>query len=93
MVQVVSQLPNALHGNVPEYLGIERIVNTVTGVVGAVNGAFTPVGAIIPGNLADLRAHGALGETTAWTATWFSTLGDLTTAHWDGDSWEAGAAT
>lgn len=93
MVQAVTNLALCFHGNVPNYMGMARVVNKVTGVTGAVDGAFTPTGAIIPGDLADLRAHGALGETTGWTATWYCTLGDGSTAHWDGDSWEAEAAT
>lgn len=45
-----------------------------------------------PGSLAALQTIGALGETTAWTTGQYVVLGDASQAHWDGDSWAAGAA-
>lgn len=61
-----------------------------TGVTPGTPGVFTPEGFTWPPNLTALRALGPLGETTAWTAGQYVVLGDLTLAHWDGDSWEAG---
>ena len=46
----------------------------------------------IPYDLAELRALGAIGETTAWTVGQYVVLGDGSSAYWDGDSWEAGTA-
>ena len=98
MTQAVISVPHCLNARIPGYLGATIVSNSVTGVVGAVNGAFTPAGAIIPSTLVDLQAVSDasgddLGESTAWTATWYSTLADATTAHWDGSVWGAGAAT
>jgi hypothetical protein len=45
-----------------------------------------------PYNLTDLRAQGALGETTAWTTGQSVALQDGSSAYWDGNSWEAGTA-
>lgn len=64
----------------------------VTGVTAGEPGAFTPSGATLPANLAALQALGDLGETTAWATGENVVLGDASTAHWDGDSWESGAA-
>lgn len=63
-----------------------------TGVTAGAPGSFTPAGSTAPANLAALQALGALGETTAWTTGQHVVLGDASQAHWDGDSWAAGAA-
>lgn len=63
-----------------------------TGVIAGTPGVFTPIGATLPADLVALQALGALGETTAWTTSQFVGLGDSSSAHWDGDSWAAGAA-
>lgn len=62
-----------------------------TGATAGTPGTFTPEGAS-PANLAALQALGALGQTTAWTTGQHVVLGDASQAHWDGDSWETGAA-
>lgn len=53
-------------------------------------GTYNPSNATRPANLASLRVLGDLGNTTAWAANEFITLGDQSEAYWDGDSWEAG---
>ncbi|KTR76188.1 hypothetical protein NS234_12230 [Microbacterium oxydans] len=63
-----------------------------TGVNAGTPGSFTPAGAAAPATLAALQALGALGETTAWTTGQYIVLGNSSQAHWDGDSWAAGAA-
>lgn len=63
-----------------------------TGVTAGAPGSFTPSGATVPANLTALQAAGALGETDAWTTGQHVVLGDASQAHWDGDSWAAGAA-
>ncbi|MFC7942704.1 hypothetical protein ACFUPZ_05525 [Microbacterium oxydans] len=63
-----------------------------TGVNAGTPGSFTPAGAAAPATLAALQALGALGETTAWTTGQYVVLGNSSQAHWDGDSWAAGAA-
>jgi len=65
---------------------------TPTGVTPGEPGAFTPLGATPPANLAALMGLGALGQTTAWEEGEYVVLGDLSHAYWDGDSWEAGEA-
>lgn len=62
-----------------------------TGVTPGTPGDFVPSGAV-PANLAALQALGALGETTAWTTGQYVSLGDASSAHWDGDSWASGTA-
>ena len=62
-----------------------------TGVTPGIPGTFQPANASTPADLAALQALGPLGQTTAWTVGQYVLLGDGTQAHWDGDSWEAGA--
>lgn len=64
-----------------------------TGLAAGAGGewTFTPVGCEVPADLAALRALGALGQSAVWAEAEFVTLGDASLAHWDGDSWEAGA--
>lgn len=47
-------------------------------------------GFTIPPGLSALQALGALGATTAWTGDTFVTLGDGSTAWWNGTAWAAG---
>ncbi|MFD7259320.1 hypothetical protein [Streptomyces sp. NPDC059874] len=62
-----------------------------TGAVAGTPGSFTPSGATAPANLAALSAVIA-SPTSAWTTGQRVVLGDASTAHWDGDSWETGSA-
>jgi hypothetical protein len=64
---------------------------TIAGVTPGIPGSFDPATSTLPHNLTHLRALGALGEAAAWTAGQYVRLANGTTAHWDGDSWEAGA--
>lgn len=63
-----------------------------TGVVAGSPGYFTPDYARLPGNLNELRSLGALGQTSAWTEGQHVLLGDSSSAHWDGTSWQSGRA-
>ena len=63
-----------------------------TGVTAGEPGAFLPSNATVPATLSDLQALGALGQTTAWDEGEYIVLGNSSQAHWDGDSWETGAA-
>lgn len=64
---------------------------TATGAVAGTPGSFTPSGATVPANLAALSGVVA-SPTSAWTTGQRVVLGDTSTAHWDGDSWESGLA-
>jgi hypothetical protein len=63
-----------------------------TGATAGTPGTFTPSGSIAPANLAELIAEVTASPTTAWTTGQNVVLLDASTAHWDGDSWETGAA-
>jgi hypothetical protein len=54
-------------------------------------GSFTPAGAMAPANLAGMTGLTA-SPATAWTTGMYVTLGDGSTAHWDGTAWVAGIA-
>lgn len=62
-----------------------------TGATAGTPGAFTPVGALTPMDLADLGDVTA-NPATAWTTGQYVVLGDSSSAHWDGDSWVTGTA-
>lgn len=62
-----------------------------TGATAGTPGGYTPTGAVAPANLAALASVIA-APTTAWTTGQRVVLGDASTAHWDGDSWETGSA-
>ncbi len=64
-----------------------------TGVTAGTPGAFTPAGAQVPGTLAALRALGALGQSSAWTAGQYVTYGTSSKAYWDGTEWQTGVAS
>lgn len=66
--------------------------NAPTGVTAGAPGAFTPTGATPPATIADLRALGALGQTTAWTTGQYIVYGSNQKAHWDGTDWATGEA-
>jgi len=64
-----------------------------TGATAGTPGEFTPTGNRIPADLAELQGSAiAASPSTAWTAGQYVVLGDASQAHWDGDSWESGAA-
>ena len=65
---------------------------TATGVTPGAPGTWTPADAEVPADLAALNALGALGQTTAWADGTFMTLGDGSSAYWDGTAWVAGTA-
>lgn len=63
-----------------------------TGATAGTPGSFTPSGSTPPANLAALQASGIVASpNTAWTTGQSVNLG-TGSAHWDGDSWETGAA-
>lgn len=72
--------------------GNDHFPFVIDGVVPGEPGEFLPFGATPPANLAALQALGDLNETTAWDTDQYVELGDASSAHWDGDSWAAGAA-
>ncbi|ONI83499.1 hypothetical protein ALI22I_33950 [Saccharothrix sp. ALI-22-I] len=64
-----------------------------TGATAGSPGAFTPIGAALPASLTALRAASITASpATAWATGQYVVLGDSTQAHWDGNSWESGAA-
>lgn len=65
---------------------------TPTGVTPGTPGSFTPAGATVPSTIAELRALGALGQTTAWTTGQYVVYGSSSHAHWDGTDWQTGNA-
>ena len=64
-----------------------------TGVTPGIPSVLTPATSVVPYDLADLQAGGALGETTAWTTGQYLLLGDKSTAYWNGTAWAAGIAS
>lgn len=62
-----------------------------TGATAGEPGTWTPADSYAPANLAALTGVTAT-PTAAWTTGEYVVLEDATQAHWDGDSWEAGAA-
>jgi hypothetical protein len=65
-----------------------------TGATAGTPGSFTPSGAVVPANLAALQAASpavVASPLTLWTVGQNVVLG-TGTAHWDSDSWAAGAA-
>jgi len=63
-----------------------------TGATGVTSpGTFTPPGAMAPANLAAMSSVTA-SPATAWTTGQYVTLGDGSTAHWNGTAWVAGIA-
>jgi hypothetical protein len=70
----------------------EMAVDPTLAVAGT-PGAFEPANATPPLDLAELVTLDVpASPTTAWTTGQYVSLGDLSAAHWDGDTWEAGTA-
>jgi hypothetical protein len=65
--------------------------SVATGATAGTPGSFTPTDSVAPANLAAMASVIAT-PSSAWTAGQNVILGDASTAHWDGDSWESGAA-
>jgi hypothetical protein len=65
--------------------------SVATGATAGTPGSFTPADSVAPANLAAMASVIAT-PSSAWTTGQNVVLGDASTAHWDGDSWEAGAA-
>lgn len=63
-----------------------------TGAVAGTPGSFTPTGAQAPATIADLRALGSLGQTSAWTTGQYVEYGSGMKAHWNGTDWATGEA-
>jgi hypothetical protein len=64
-----------------------------TGATAGTPGSFTPTGSTAPADLATLQSSGIVASpTTAWTTGQYVTLGDASSAHWDGTAWVSGAA-
>jgi len=61
-----------------------------TGCTAGSPGAFTPPGCDVPGNLAELSAYGALGQTAAWTTGQYVNLDPTGSAYWNGTAWALG---
>lgn len=67
-------------------------VIVATGAAAGIPGTYSPTGAAFPANLAAMASVTAT-PSTAWTTGQYVPIGDGTSsAHWDGDSWESGAA-
>jgi hypothetical protein len=64
----------------------------IVAVIAGDPATFNPVNATRPADLTELQALGALGNVGAWTSGQQVMLRDGTSAYWDGDSWNAGAA-
>jgi hypothetical protein len=65
--------------------------SVATGATAGTPGSFTPTDSVAPANLAAMASVIAT-PSSAWTTGQNVILGDASTAHWDGDSWESGAA-
>ncbi|MEU8835196.1 hypothetical protein [Streptomyces sp900116325] len=65
--------------------------SVATGATAGTPGSFTPTDSVAPANLAAMASVIAT-PSSAWTTGRNVILGDASTAHWDGDSWESGAA-
>ena len=77
------------HWDGTQWVPLRAPVTTTISHVGN-PGIFTPY---VPVNLADLQAHGDLGQTTAWTVGQYIELADSSEVHWDGVAWKNGRAT
>jgi hypothetical protein len=63
------------------------------GATAGTPGSFTPAGAMVPNNFADLNATPAItaSPATVWTTGQYVSLQDGSRAHWSGTAWVAGA--
>lgn len=69
------------------------VPDVITDVIAGSPGAFYPVNATLPADLATLQGLGSLGEVSAWTTGQSVVLDDASSAHWDGATWTVGTAT
>jgi hypothetical protein len=89
-------LPTKLGGG--QVIPAPTTTASITGVTAGAPGSFSPGTASIPGTLAELKAHGTIGDTgtakptVAWTTGQYVTLGDASKAYWDGSAWVVGTA-
>jgi hypothetical protein len=83
--------PMAFGSNTYTYAITPLGASVATGATAGTPGSFTPDGSVTPANLAALASVIAT-PTSAWTTGQYVTLGDASTAHWDGDSWVSGSA-
>jgi hypothetical protein len=83
--------PIALGSNTYTYAITPLGASVATGATAGTPGSFAPEGSVTPANIAALASVIAT-PTSAWTTGQYVTLGDASTAHWDGDSWVTGPA-
>ncbi|HKP09045.1 MAG TPA: Ig-like domain-containing protein [Microbacterium sp.] len=83
---------SSAQATIPAYTNCTSNDPLPSGVVAGSPGSFTPDYARLPGNLNELRSMGALGQTTAWTAGQYVSLGDGSQAYWDAAAWQSGRA-
>jgi hypothetical protein len=94
-----SRKPQILFGNttaseaVPPNTPVTPIQATGANEVVGLVGTWTPAGAVAPATLVACNAAVVnVVPTTAWSTDSFMTLGDASTAHWDGAAWVIGTA-
>jgi hypothetical protein len=83
--------PMAFGSNTYTYAITPLGASVATGATAGTPGSFTPDGSVAPANLGALASVIAT-PSSAWTAGQRVILGDASSAHWDGDSWESGSA-
>jgi hypothetical protein len=94
---VVYDLSDGTRWVLPEPLGKALLVampdppTVATGADAGAPGTFTPTGAPPPQDLAALASVTA-NPTTAWTTGQFVSLGDGSSATWDGTAWISGVS-
>jgi hypothetical protein len=71
--------------------GADALGVPATGATAGSPGTMTPANSYAPASLEDADSLTA-DPNTAWTTGQYVTLGDGTTAHWDGTQWVAGVA-
>lgn len=87
----------------PTRLGAKTVIGSgttvaITGVTAGSPGSFQPANATLPANLAALKADTVVGDSgtnkpsAAWTTGQYVTLGDVSSAYWDGTVWQSGQA-
>jgi hypothetical protein len=94
VLSTATSLRNFTRPDFDVFLGTSTPSAPPTGVTGTgATRTFTggSGGLGVPADLAALRGLGQLGQSTAWPQGTSIALGSGT-AHWDGNSWEAGAA-
>jgi hypothetical protein len=83
--------PMAFGSNTYTYAITPLGASVATGASAGTPGTFTPADSTVPANLAAMASVIAT-PTSAWTTGQYVTLGDASTAHWDGAAWVSGAA-